>query len=86
MRSSVRANRIWELYPLRELSGEAQVGPTGPALRHLTDAWKTLDDLEVSLPGGLDRWQAESLFTAREGIRHAWLALSNLDRGLRKRG
>jgi hypothetical protein len=78
-------NNIPELYSLQEAQQNAD-GPTGPALVHLADAWKALELLETSLPEGLDRWQADSLFTAQEGIRRAWLAVSNLDRGLRRQG
>ena len=77
-------NSIPELYPLQTDQGKIKAGPAGSALRQITAAWNALDALENNLPGGPDRWQADSLFVAREGIRRAWLALSNLDRGLRR--
>lgn len=79
------ANRIPEMYPVRACPDQVEAGPAGPALGHLAAAWAALDGLEESLPGGPDRWQADSLFTAREGVRRAWLALSNLSRSLDKR-
>lgn len=85
MSRSWQMNNIPELYPLQETQQNAD-GPAGPALVHLTNAWRALELLETSLPEGLDRWQADSLFTAQEGIRRAWLAMSNLDRCLRRRG
>lgn len=84
MRSSPMANNVQELYAVSDPPAGAQDSPAGPVLGHLTDAWQALEVLETSLPGGLDRWQADSLFTAREGIRHAWLALSNLNRRLNR--
>ena len=77
-------NSIAELYPLRTEQDKIEAGPAGPALRQITAAWNALDGLESNLPGGPDRWQAESLFVAREGMRRAWLALSNLDHRLRR--
>ncbi len=79
------SNSVPQLYPVRTTQDTNETGPAGPALRQITAAWKELEALEINLPGGLDRWQAESLFVAREGIRRAWLALSSLDRGLRQR-
>jgi hypothetical protein len=38
--------------------------------------------LEASLPQELQRWDAESLMTARKGTQRAWLALSNLNSNL----
>jgi hypothetical protein len=77
-------NDVAELYPLQTQQDKIDAGPAGPALRQITAAWNALDGLESNLPGGPDRWQAESLFVAREGMRRAWLALSNLDRRLRR--
>jgi hypothetical protein len=74
-----------ELYPVQDVQRDHK-GPAGPALNHLVSAWRALALLEDSLPEGPDRWQADSLFTALEGIRHAWLAVCNLDRGLRRQG
>lgn len=75
-----------ELYPLPDEQDVLKLVLAGPVLRQITAAWKALDKLERRLPGGPDRWQADSLFVAREGMRRAWLALSNLDRGLRMQG
>ena len=60
-------------------------GPAGPALYRLVEAWQALALLEENLSDGPDRWQADGIQVAREGIRRAWLAVSNLDRGLRHR-
>lgn len=78
-------NSVPDLYPLQAEWDGIETGPAGPASRQIIAAWNALDGLERDLPGGLDRWQAESLFVAREGVRRAWLALSNLDRSLRRR-
>jgi hypothetical protein len=73
---------IRQLCTLRALPPDADANPASPALHHLHAAWQALETLEASLPGGPDRWQADSLHTAREGIRRAGLAVSNLGRGL----
>ena len=83
MPRSWHRQHISELYPVQDLQQD-QEGPAGPALNHLVSAWRALTLLGDSLPEGPDRWQTDSLFTAQEGIRHAWLAVSNLDRGLRR--
>jgi hypothetical protein len=57
-------------------------GLADEALGHLAAAWQALDALEANLEPGLQRWDAESLMTARKGTQRAWLALSNLNRGL----
>ena len=57
----------------------------GPALHRLVEAWQALELLEENLPDVPDRWQADGIHVAREGIRRAWLAVSNLDRGLKRR-
>jgi hypothetical protein len=56
--------------------------PAGQALGHLADAWAALQMLEASLPQDVQRWDMESLITARKGTQRAWLALSNLNRSL----
>ncbi len=56
--------------------------PAGQALGHLADAWAALQMLEASLPKDVQRWDMESLMTARKGTQRAWLALSNLNRSL----
>jgi len=76
---------MFELYPMQDVQQDRD-GPAGPALKHLVNAWQALSLLEDSLPEGPDRWQADGLFTALEGVRHAWLAVCNLDRGLRGQG
>jgi hypothetical protein len=78
-------NSIPELYPLQMEQDPSEAGLAGPTLRQITAAWNALDALETNLPGGPDRWQTETLFVAREGMRRAWLALCNLDRSLRRR-
>jgi hypothetical protein len=85
MPRSCQRYHMSELYPLQDAQQD-HLGPAGPALNHLVNAWRALALLGDSLPEGPDRWQADSLFTAQEGIRHAWLAVSNLDRGLRRQG
>ena len=74
---------VAEMYPLGAVD-EAEAGPAASVLRRITAAWDALEKLESSLPGGADRWQADSLFVAREGMRRAWLALANLEQGLRQ--
>jgi len=73
---------VSELYPLNDSPDKIEAGLAGPVLRQITDAWNALAALETKLPDKPDRWQADSLFTAREGMRRAWLAVSNLDRSL----
>ena len=75
-------NDIQRLYSLRVPAPEADGNMADPALRHLYAAWQALETLEDSLPGGPDRWQVDSLYTAREGIRRAGLAIASLSRGL----
>lgn len=82
MGSSPMTNNVQKLYAMGDNPAGAQEGLAGPVLGHLTDAWQALEYLEANLPEEPDRWQADGLFTAREGVRHAWLALSNLDRRL----
>jgi hypothetical protein len=84
MYSTSTGNSIAELYPLQAEQDKSEAGLVGPTLRQITAAWNALDKLEANSPGGLDRWQADSLLVAQEGLRRAWLALSNLDRSLRK--
>ena len=84
MRLASRTKSVQELYPLGTPLNDSETLLVGPAQRHIADAWNALDALESGLPGGPDRWQADSLFVAREGLRKAWLALSNVDHGLRK--
>jgi hypothetical protein len=78
-------NDVSTLYAL-ELGGRPPAGPAGPALHRLVEAWQALERLEENLSGGPDRWQADGIHVAREGIRRAWLAVSNLDRGFRRQG
>lgn len=81
--SQIVDNDIRRLYSLSGAPPAAGENLTNPALRHLNAAWQALEALESNLPGGPDRWQADSLDTAMEGIRRAGLAASNLGRGLR---
>ena len=83
MRSSSGGRDELELYTLEQLLKEDPANPAIPALRHLIEAWKALESLEAGLSEPLDRWEAESLLTVREGIRRAWLALSSLARNIR---
>ena len=76
-------NSLANLYPLETDATKIGADLAGPVMRQITAAWNALDRFEMDLPGGPDRWQAESLFVAREGMRRAWLALSNLDRRMR---
>lgn len=71
-----------DLYAPKHVSAQDRTRPSGRALGHLTDAWKAVDALERDLPTTLERWTQESLVTARNGIRRAWLALSQLDQDL----
>jgi len=82
VRTTVKNADVWELYPIGDLPREIQAGPTATALQHLQDAQTALDALEESVPGGTDRCREEGLLVAREGIRRAWLAVSNLARDL----
>jgi hypothetical protein len=83
MHSQMIDNDIRRLYSLGGAPPVADGNLANPALCHLHAAWQALETLESSLPGGPDRWQADSLHTAREGIRRAGLAVSSLGRGLR---
>jgi hypothetical protein len=83
MQARMMENDIQRLYSLRVPAPEADGNIAEPVLRHLHAAWQALEELEQGLPGGPDRWQADSLYTAREGIRRAGLAVSSLGRGLR---
>jgi hypothetical protein len=76
-------NSIPESYPLGVAEDAIEAGLAGPALLQILAAWVAVEALETDLPGGPDRWQAESLFVAREGMRRALLALYNLARRLR---
>ena len=84
MRIRSDTNRIPALYPLQTERDLTEAGLVGPALQQIATAWRALDELERTLPGGPDRWQADSLFVAREGLRRASLALCNLDRSIRR--
>jgi len=75
---------VSELYPLSDSASDLEAGLSSPVLQHITAAWKALEALETDLPTEPDRWQADSLFTAREGMRRAWLAVANLDRRLQR--
>jgi len=75
---------VSELYPLSDPAGDLEAGLASSVLQHITAAWKALEALETDLPTGPNRWQADSLFTAREGMRRAWLAIANLDRRLQR--
>ena len=80
-----RLNNVTELYaPAASVVNDRET-PSGQALGLLADAWQALAELEASLPADLARWDAESLVTARKGTQRAWLALSNLDKNLRRR-
>jgi len=78
-------NDVSNLYALK-IDRQLPDGPAGPALHNLVEAWQALDLLEKNLSNGPDRWQADGIHVAREGIRRAWLAVSNLERGLQRRG
>lgn len=78
----MKTNDISKLYTLNQGS-PSQDSLAGPALHHLVEAWQAIDLMEQSLPDGPDRWQADGIHAAREGVRRAWLAVSNLDRGLK---
>jgi hypothetical protein len=84
MLAVLEKNDVSRLYTLK-LESQFPNGPAGPALQHLVDAWLALESLEGNLSDGPDRWQADSIHVAREGIRRAWLAVSNLERGLQRR-
>jgi hypothetical protein len=77
------ANNVAELYPIKASQDEIGAGPVASAMRHLSTARDALDVLRAGLPGGPDRWQADSLFVAQEGLRRAWLALANPNRSLK---
>jgi hypothetical protein len=83
MQTKLCDSSLASLYPLETDVNKIGADLAGPVMRQITAAWNALDQFETDLPGGPDRWQAESLFVAREGMRRAWLALSNLDRRLR---
>ncbi len=85
MSSSTHASNISELYAPEEVGDQDRITLAGQALGYLADAWKALDALEASLPGDLQRWDMESLMTARKGTQRAWLALSNLNHSLNAR-
>ena len=84
MPGSLQKNDITTLYGLKQC-GLIPNKRDAPAMHYLQDAWNALETLEASLPDGPDRWQVDGLCTAREGIRRAWLAVSNLERGLKRR-
>lgn len=83
MHSPLRVNDVSNLHALQDDSHDLPGRPADPALQHLREAWNALEDLEASLPEGPDRWQGDHPFSAREGIQRAWLAVSNLGRGLK---
>jgi hypothetical protein len=82
MPSSPRTNDVLELYAPKDVALQDRDSLAGQALGCLADAWKAMQALETSLPHELQRWDAESLMTARTGTQRAWLALSNLNRSL----
>jgi hypothetical protein len=87
MNSTIRKNDLSALYAPGETVSRNRCTPADQALGHLSDAWKALDLLEAAITKDMQRWDAESLMTARKGTRRAWLALSNLSRSLHaKRG
>lgn len=75
-------NDVTELYSIHRSLRGATNNVASPALGRLQEAWRAVEALEASLQGGATRWQNESLFVAREGIRRAWLAISSVERGL----
>jgi hypothetical protein len=79
MTLSPRRNDISKLYAPEDGGDRERTTLAGQALGYLVDAWQALDALEASLPQELQRWDEESLMTARKGTQHAWLALSNLN-------
>lgn len=83
MTAMLDRNDVAALYAL-EVERQPSSGPAAPTIVHLVEAWQALERLEVSLSNGTDRWQADSIRVAKEGIRRAWLAVSNLDRGFRR--
>ena len=85
MQATSPNDSIPDLYPIKTDPNPDGAGLAGPTLRQITDAWQALEALATSLPQGPDRWQEDSLFVAREGMRQAWLALSNLDRRLNRK-
>ena len=82
MTYSTHANDLSRLYAPRDVTERDRTTLAGQALGYLSDAWQALDALEASLPRELQRWDAESLMTARKGTQRAWLALSNLNSNL----
>jgi hypothetical protein len=82
MTLSTRTNDVSKLYAPEDVAERDRTTLTGQALGYLADAWQALDALEASLPQELQRWDAESLMTARKGTQRAWLALSNLNSNL----
>ena len=84
MHSTPANKSVAELYPVDDAADEVGAGLAGPVLQHISAAWKALEALETDLLTEPNRWQADSLFTAREGMRRAWLAIVNLDRRLQR--
>jgi hypothetical protein len=82
MTLSTHTNDHSRLYSPEDVAERDRTTLTGQALGFLADAWQALDALEASLPQELQRWDAESLMTARKGTQRAWLALSNLHSNL----
>jgi hypothetical protein len=83
MLTELEKNDVSRLYALKA-DRQIPAGPAGPALQCLVHAWQALELLEENLSDGPDRWQADGIHVAREGIRRAWLAVSNLERGLER--
>jgi hypothetical protein len=85
MHPHARQQTIPELYPIGKTQVVPESGLTGSVLGQIAALWAALEALETNLPSGPDRWQQDSLFVAREGIRRAWLAIANLERSLSNR-
>jgi hypothetical protein len=83
MPALLETDNVSMLYALK-VERPSPDGPAGPALQLLVAAWQALEHLEENLSDGPDRWQADGIHVAREGVRRAWLAVSNLDRGLKR--
>ena len=83
MPAALERNDVSRLYALKA-ERQSPEGPAGPALQCLVAAWQALESLEGNLSDGPDRWQADGIHVAKEGIRRAWLAVSNLERGLQR--